>query len=99
MKNPRKTGIAKVLGAYEEYYQRIFKNERRRAYAEIKSKLMQFPIIVFMRGEKTDPKCKSSKILCETLTKMEIKFKDIDILKDDNIKEWLKFYSNWPSYP
>lgn len=87
------------MGAYEEYYQRLFKNEKRKAYAEIKSKVAAFPIVVFMRGEVTDPKCKSSKILCETLSKMEIKFKAFDVLKDDNIREWLKFYSNWPSYP
>ena len=52
-----------------------------------------------MRGDPKDPKCKSSKILIECLTKMEIKFKSYDILIDDHLKEWLKYYSNWPSFP
>ena len=30
---------------------------------------------------------------------MEVKFKSYNILTDDNLKEWLKFYSNWPSFP
>jgi glutaredoxin-related protein len=30
---------------------------------------------------------------------MDIKYKTFDILIDDNLKEWLKFYSNWPSFP
>lgn len=46
-----------------------------------------------------DPKCRSSKILIECLFKMEISFRDYDILKDDSLKEWLKHYSNWPSFP
>jgi Grx4 family monothiol glutaredoxin len=52
-----------------------------------------------MRGDTIDPKCKSSKILLECFTKMDIKFKTFDILIDDNLKAWLKFYSNWPSFP
>ena len=52
-----------------------------------------------MRGDPKEPKCKSSKILIECLTKMEIKFKSYDILVDDHLKEWLKYYSNWPSFP
>ncbi len=52
-----------------------------------------------MRGDQKNPKCKSSKMLSDCFKKMEITFKDFDILKDDNLKEWLKFYSNWPSFP
>lgn len=58
-----------------------------------------FPIVVFMRGDPQQPECKSSKTLVECLTKMQVKFKTFDVLKDDNLKEWLKFYSNWPSFP
>lgn len=37
--------------------------------------------------------------MVETLTKMRVKFKTFDVLKDDSLKEWLKFYANWPSFP
>ena len=52
-----------------------------------------------MRGDATNPLCKSSKMLLECFQKMDIKYKTYDILADDNLKEWLKFYSNWPSFP
>ena len=52
-----------------------------------------------MRGDALNPKCKSSKLLLESFTKMDIKYKTFDILIDDSLKEWLKFYSNWPSFP
>lgn len=99
IKNPRASTIGKVLSAYEEYYTKLFNNEKQKAYVEIDQKLKNFPIIVFMRGDQKQPKCKSSKMLVECFTKMELKFKCIDILLDDNLKEWLKFYSNWPSFP
>ena len=99
IKAPRAVTIAKVLSAYEEYYQRLFSTEQRKAFNEIEVSLQQFPIVVFMRGDPKEPKCKSSKTLIECLTKMQIKFKSFDILLDDNLKEWLKFFSNWPSFP
>ena len=30
---------------------------------------------------------------------MEVKFGHIDILSNPKLKEWLKFYSNWPTFP
>lgn len=45
------------------------------------------------------PMCKSSKFLVDQLNRMEIKFKSYNILEDGKLKEWLKFYANWPSYP
>lgn len=88
-----------MLTAYEEYYKRLFSQQQNNAFKEIELKLKQFPIILFMRGDAMNPKCKSSKLLLESFTKMDIKYKSFDILIDDNLKEWLKFYSNWPSFP
>ena len=51
IKNPRSSTIGKVMTAYEEYYNRLFQNERERDINYIDKKLMQFPIIVFMRGD------------------------------------------------
>ena len=39
IKNPRAMNIGKVLTAYEEYYQKLFKNEKQKAYNEIEMKL------------------------------------------------------------
>ena len=52
-----------------------------------------------MRGTQLEPKCRASKLVCECFGKMELNFKDYDILKDESLKEWLKHYSNWPSFP
>ena len=43
--------------------------------------------------------CKSSKFLVDQLNRMDIKFKSYNIQEDGKLKEWLKFYANWPSIP
>ena len=30
---------------------------------------------------------------------MQIKYRTIDILKDEHLKEWIKVFANWPSFP
>lgn len=99
IKNPRSTTILNVLSTYEEHYKRMFESERNKVYFQINQTLKMFPILIYMRGDVSEPKCKSSKALVECLTKMQIKFKTFDVLLDDNLKEWLKFYSNWPTFP
>ena len=60
----------------------MFVTEKKRAFNEIDKKLKQGPIIIFMRGSSSYPKCKASKLLMESLYKMEIDFKDFDVLED-----------------
>ena len=33
------------------------------------------------------------------MSRLEIKYRHFDVLSDERIKEWLKFYSNWPTFP
>ena len=37
--------------------------------------------------------------MVEQLENLEIKYKSYDILFNQKMKEWLKYYANWPSYP
>ena len=73
--------------------------QKKLAFKEIEMHLKSAAIVIFIRGDQKDPQCKASRMLVECLTKMQIKFKSIDILKDDCMKEWIKFYANWPNYP
>jgi monothiol glutaredoxin len=54
---------------------------------------------MFIRGSPTAPACKSSKYLVDKMEKMDITFKSFDIQEDPRMKEWLRFYANWPSFP
>lgn len=57
------------------------------------------PIMVFMKGDPKAPRCGFSRQLVELLAKHEIKYDTFDILQDDEVRQGLKEYSDWPTYP
>lgn len=65
----------------------------------LKSLVNQSPVMVFMKGTPDEPRCKFSKALMELLNETGAKFGHFDILSDDDVREGLKKYSNWPTYP
>lgn len=54
---------------------------------------------MFIKGSPEQPKCKFTRKLLELLAPQSYKFRTFDILKDERIRQWLKFYSNWPTFP
>jgi Grx4 family monothiol glutaredoxin len=65
----------------------------------IKFLLSTYPVILFMKGSKEEPKCGFSGRVVEQLSKLEIPFHTIDILQDQPLREGLKAFSDWPTYP
>jgi Grx4 family monothiol glutaredoxin len=56
-------------------------------------------VMVFMKGIPTNPKCGFSRQLVELLQQEQIAFGSFDILSNEDIRQGLKQYSNWPTYP
>jgi Grx4 family monothiol glutaredoxin len=52
-----------------------------------------------MKGTPTDPQCGFSRQACHILDEHKIKYDYFDVLSDSNIREQLKKYSNWNTYP
>lgn len=57
------------------------------------------PIMLFMKGDPESPKCGFSQKLVDILKKENVKFGSFDILADNEVREGLKKFSNWPTYP
>ena len=57
------------------------------------------PVMLFMKGSPATPKCGFSRQIVEILNENEIKFSTFDILTDNEVREGLKLYSEWPTYP
>jgi Grx4 family monothiol glutaredoxin len=66
---------------------------------KIKGLLQSSHIILFMKGTPTDPQCGFSRQACHLLDEHKIKYDYFDILSDSNLREQLKKYSNWNTYP
>jgi len=65
----------------------------------LKSLVNSAPVLLFMKGSKSEPKCKFSTAIVNLLNDIGAEFSTFDILQDQVVREKLKIYSNWPTYP
>ena len=56
-------------------------------------------VVLFMKGTKSMPQCGFSNKVSGILNYMGVEFKDINVLNDENIREGIKVYSDWPTIP
>lgn len=65
----------------------------------LKQLTTQTPLVLFMKGSPEAPQCKFSKRIVELLNSVNANYSFFDILKDEEVRQALKEYSNWPTYP
>ncbi|HEY9781391.1 MAG TPA: Grx4 family monothiol glutaredoxin [Leptolyngbyaceae cyanobacterium] len=59
----------------------------------------QNKIMVFMKGTKLMPQCGFSNNVVQILNTLGVPFQTVDILADNDIRQGIKEYSNWPTIP
>jgi Grx4 family monothiol glutaredoxin len=57
------------------------------------------PIMLFMKGTPSAPQCGFSRQLVAILREHQVRFGFFDILKDDSVRQGLKAFSDWPTFP
>lgn len=57
------------------------------------------PNMLFMKGTPSAPRCKFSLKVVNLLKETGVSFNTFDILQDESIRQELKNYSQWPTYP
>lgn len=57
------------------------------------------PLMIFIKGTPTNPQCGFTNQLLKILTSLNLKFGHFNILEDPMVREGLKTYSNWKTYP
>eukprot|EP00884_Botryococcus_braunii_P020791 jgi/Botrbrau1/7396/Bobra.0316s0037.1 len=55
--------------------------------------------MLFMKGTPEAPRCGFSKKVVEVLERAALPFGTFDILSDEEVRQGLKEYSQWPTYP
>ncbi|XP_052173629.1 uncharacterized protein LOC127788949 isoform X3 [Diospyros lotus] len=56
-------------------------------------------VVLFMKGTKEFPQCGFSHTVVQILKSLNIPFETINILENDMLRQGLKEYSNWPTFP
>lgn len=69
-------------------------------FARIKDDLKAHDIVLYMKGSKKLPQCGFSATIAAILERLGIaEYKDINVLADQEIREAIKAYANWPTIP
>lgn len=56
-------------------------------------------VMLFMKGTPKEPRCGFSKQIVQILKENNVTFSSFNILSDDEVRQSLKTYSEWPTYP
>ena len=56
-------------------------------------------ICLFMKGTPEVPQCGFSLAISNVLKHLKVNFKGINVLDDNDIREGIKEYSDWPTIP
>ena len=56
-------------------------------------------VCLFMKGTPEVPQCGFSLAVSNVLKHLEVNFKGINILEDNDLREGIKEYSDWPTIP
>ena len=56
-------------------------------------------ILLFMKGNPKFPQCGFSSLACQILDTSGVNYETVDVLQDQDVREGIKTYSNWPTIP
>ncbi|MGV6840187.1 MAG: Grx4 family monothiol glutaredoxin [Planktomarina sp.] len=56
-------------------------------------------VVLYMKGTKEMPSCGFSSQVAGILNYMGVDFVDVNVLADDDIRQGIKDYSDWPTIP
>ena len=56
-------------------------------------------VVLFMKGTRDTPQCGFSSRVAGVLNFMGIPFSDVNVLEDQDIRQGIKEYSDWPTIP
>ncbi len=56
-------------------------------------------VVLYMKGTKTMPQCGFSSRVAGVLNYMGVDYTDVNVLADDEIRQGIKDYSDWPTIP
>ena len=85
-----------IANQQQQQQQQLLGPELKR---QIEKCVSENKVVLFMKGNKEQPKCGFSNTCVQILTNMNVPFTDVDILASEQLRSGMKVYSNWPTFP
>ncbi|CAL2044363.1 unnamed protein product [Caenorhabditis brenneri] len=73
--------------------------EKEALNTRLKDLISSHRVMLFMKGNPSTPRCGFSRTIVDLLKSHNIEFGSFDIFSDESVRQGLKEYSNWPTYP
>lgn len=68
-------------------------------FERIENDIRNNDIVLYMKGTKKIPQCGFSATVAQVLERLGVDYKDVNVLADQEIREGIKQYANWPTIP
>lgn len=68
-------------------------------HERIQKEINAHDIVLFMKGQAAFPQCGFSSLVVQVLSQLGVSFKDINVLEDNDVREGIKEFSDWPTIP
>tara|TARA_X000000368_G_C22930046_1_gene667178 strand:- start:619 stop:960 length:342 start_codon:yes stop_codon:yes gene_type:complete len=68
-------------------------------YNKIDQMISSNDVVLFMKGSPDFPQCGFSAQVVEILNYLGVKFSSFNVLEDDQLRDGIKKFSNWPTIP
>lgn len=92
----RAGGYARARGAVRRVTTRAMGPELRES---VDAFVRENKVVLFMKGTKAAPRCGFSNTCVQILQNMNVPFADVDILANEDLRQGMKEYSSWPTFP
>ncbi|APR98436.1 Grx4 family monothiol glutaredoxin [Wolbachia endosymbiont of Folsomia candida] len=68
-------------------------------FEQIKKDITENDVVLYMKGTSDFPQCGFSGLVVSILKKLNVEFKHVNVLENDEIRESIKKFSDWPTIP
>ncbi len=69
------------------------------AQENIQSEISANDVVLFMKGTSEMPQCGFSSRVAGVLNYMGVSYKDVNVLADEELRQGIKDFSDWPTIP
>ena len=66
---------------------------------KIKNLIRDNEVCLFMKGTPDSPQCGFSMAVTNVLKHLNVNFKGVNVLEDENLRQGIKDFSDWPTIP
>ncbi len=68
-------------------------------HATIQDQITRDDVVLYMKGTPVFPMCGFSAGVVQVLGQLDVKYQAYNVLDDQNLREGIKTFSNWPTIP